>query len=298
MPDGHEIGYVQAGQGRDVVLIHGTLTTMDDMVLGPMDRLARDFRVTAFDRPGHGLSTRGRLEGTLTQQASRLHEAVTLLGLDRPTLVGHSAGGTVVVHYALRFPDTIAGVVALAPIVLPEPRLEQVLFGGRAWLGAGDVLAGTFGPLMDAALNPVLWNAMFLPQVMPDRFRARFPFGRAGRPSQMQATGEDAVEFPAGLLWNLAHYYDCPVPVVVLGGDRDIVVNPLHGRALATMLPHARYVALPGYGHMIHHFRANAIADAVGEIVDPDRILPGRTTQAGTSGISLADMRSSPPDRS
>src|SRR5688500_13943110 len=45
----------QQGSGRDVLLIHGSPGTLEDFA--PISRaLARDFRVTAYDRPGHGFS--------------------------------------------------------------------------------------------------------------------------------------------------------------------------------------------------------------------------------------------------
>lgn len=266
LPDGSRLAYAQAGVGPDVVLVHGTLTTMDDMVLALTDSLSPRFRVTAFDRPGHGASTRGRFEGRLTRQAARLREGMASLGLHRPILVGHSAGGATVLTLALTDPAALSGVVALAPVVFPELRLEQILYGPRAWPGAGDLLAGTAGPAMDALVNPVLWRAMFLPQAMPEDFRALFPFGLAGRPSQMQATGEDSNALAVDLALNLAQYPRCQVPTVVLGGDCDIVVNPLHGRMLASLLPRGRHLTLPGMGHMIHHFRQDAIRRAVEDL--------------------------------
>ena len=259
--------YVPDGEGRNVVLIHGTLVTLEDMVVGPMDRLARTFRVTAFDRPGHGLSTRGRLEGTLTDQAALLREGIQALGLQRPILVGHSLGASLAVHYAIRYPADVAGVVALAPLVLPELRLEQVLFGARSLPGVGDMLTATTGPARDRMLTPVLWNTMFLPQTMPGRFLAEFPFWLAGRPGQMQAVGEDSAQVAPDLLANLGAYPQSPVPMVVMGGDRDMVVAPLHGRLLAQALPRGRHVTLRGCGHMLHHFHQDAVAAAVGSLV-------------------------------
>ena len=51
-PGGGAVAYVEAGEGEPVVLIHGALTNLDDMVIGPFDALARNHRVIAVDRPG------------------------------------------------------------------------------------------------------------------------------------------------------------------------------------------------------------------------------------------------------
>jgi pimeloyl-ACP methyl ester carboxylesterase len=51
------IAWIQEGSGPDVVLLHGGLTTADDMMLGLGEALRRSARLTAFDRPGHGGET-------------------------------------------------------------------------------------------------------------------------------------------------------------------------------------------------------------------------------------------------
>ena len=245
------------------MLIHGTLVTLEDPVIALMEELSADHRVTAVDRPGHGLSTRPRHHGTLAHQTSFLRQTFKRLQLQRPILVGHSAGATVAAAYALEYPDEVTGTICLAPIVLPELRLEHVLFGPRAIPFGGDLLAAAVGPLMDASLNPLLWRAMFLPQRMPERFAAAFPFELAGKARDMQALAEESTALIPDLLNRLARFRSCPVPTAILTGDRDLVVNPLHGRMLARLLPNAFHRSLPGVGHMVHHFAASEVADTV-----------------------------------
>ena len=148
--EGHRIAYVEAGEGPPVLLIHGALTNLDDMVLGPFQALARTYRVLAFDRPGHGQSSRLRLaDASPLRQAALIHAAARQLGVADAIVVGHSFGGGVALAYAMLFPEDTKGVLALAPIVWPEPRLELAAFGGRATPASGDVLAacasGTVG---------------------------------------------------------------------------------------------------------------------------------------------------------
>jgi hypothetical protein len=51
--DGVRLHYLEKGEGPPVVLIHGNVVTAEDFVLsGVFDRLARNHRVIAFDRPG------------------------------------------------------------------------------------------------------------------------------------------------------------------------------------------------------------------------------------------------------
>ena len=267
--DGERLAYVEAGSGRPVLLIHGALTNLDDMVLGPFEALAARHRVIAVDRPGHGLSTRLRFaDASPWRQAAIIHEAAVALGAERPVVVGHSFGGAVAMAYALQFPAETAGVLALAPIVWPEPRLEMAVFGPRAPPGAGDLLAHGSAATLDKVALPLLWRAMFLPQAMPARFERNFTFDLAGGPTTGVATGEDSASILTSLWRSVVGYASCRPPVRILGGGEDLVVNnALHGAALARILPDGRFEELPGLGHMLHHFAADRISASVEELV-------------------------------
>lgn len=265
-PPAPGLAFAQTGAGRDVILIHGAMTCREDMAIALFSALESEFRVTAFDRPGHGQNLTP-VAGAPWRQAEAVHAAAQSLGLVRPVVVGHSFGGAVALAYAQRFPDDTAGVVALSPIAFPEPRLEQFLFGPRAMPGPVGFWCHSLGRLTDPLLLPVLWRAMFLPQAMPAGFAERFPFALAARAGQMLAEAQDAALMAPGAAWNTAGYGACRTPVHILAGDRDLVVNTaLHADGLARLLPHARLTKLPGLGHMIHHFAQPAIADAIREL--------------------------------
>ena len=264
VPGGPRIAYVEAGAGPPLILIHGALTALDDMWLGPMSALARDFRVVAIDRPGHGASEHVRLsDASVWRQARIVRDLAHALGLSQPVVVGHSFGGAVALAHGMAYADETAAVVAVSPICFPELRLEQVLFGPRAVPFAGDVLARMLaGP--DAAILPLLWHAMFLPQHMPTRFEDEFPFALARQPSRLVADGENANMLWADLTRSAMSYADCRVPVGILCGGSDIVTNPwLHGRMAASMIPGAQFRMLPGLGHMLHHFEVDAVVGMV-----------------------------------
>ena len=263
--EGRSIAYVEAGAGPDVVLIHGTLMTADDMRLGPMPALSRSFRCVAVDRPGHGWSDHVRgADASLWAQMETIRGAVLALGLDRPVICGHSFGGAVALAYAQAHPGEIAGAVALAPICFPEPRLEQILFGARAHPVAGDVLSRAMGATLDSVLLPALWRAMFLPQRMPDAFAAEFPFARAGSANQMVCEADNAVAMWPDLARTALGYAGCRAAVRVVCGNADLVVNTLtQGATAAALMPTARFDWLPGIGHMLHHARPEAVVEAV-----------------------------------
>jgi pimeloyl-ACP methyl ester carboxylesterase len=244
------------------------LTTLEDLWLAAAPTLSRSFHFVAVDRPGHGDSARARyVDATPQRQAEIIHDAALALGLKRPILLAHSFGGAVALAYAGQFPEDVSGMVALAPICFPEPRLEHALFGPRALPYLGPALAALLNVANDGAVLPLLWRAMFLPQKMPEAFAERFPFASARGPSRTVVEGEDSASLWPGLSFNSLNYGSCHVPVRILGGTADCVVNNfIHGRAAARLLPNAQFEWLPNLGHMIHHFAMDKVAEALGRL--------------------------------
>lgn len=272
--DGLPLSYAEAGDGPPVVYIHGALTTLEEGLIGLEPTLSPHVRLIAFDRPGHGGSGRDLTTGSAWRQARLMRDALRTMQVVDPVVIGHSFGGAVAMAWAIQFPGELAGVVALAPIAFPEPRLEQLLFGLRAAPWTGDLLSLLSAPA-DAVLLPALWRGMFLPQAMPDRFRSDFPFELAARRSQIRSNGEEAVLMAAGLARSAMAYQGCRTPVTVLQGDGDLVVNPhLHGRLLAASLPAGAFITLPGLGHMAHHFAPEAVLEAVLALVGAEAPSP------------------------
>lgn len=285
--EGGSIAFAETGEGPPVVLIHGTLMALEDVWLPLAPLLADRHRVVALDRPGHGLSMRRRLvDASPWRQARAIREALERLGLRRPVVVGHSFGGTVALCLALSDPEAVAGAVALAPLCFPEPRLEQALFGPRSVPGAGDELATILSGTLDRAMLPLLWRAIFLPQAVPPGFAERFPWPYACGAGRMIAEGEDAMSIWTAMGRAAAAYPTCRVPVRILGGTADIVVNnALHGFMAAALMPDARFAWLQGTGHMLHHFH-------------PDRVVAEVEALAGQAGTptGLPRAGSAPPE--
>jgi pimeloyl-ACP methyl ester carboxylesterase len=263
--DGLRLRYAESGRGRPIVLIHGALTGLEDMMTALAPHLSATHRLIAFDRPGMGGSETGPGLGSLWGQAALLRKAANLLGLEQPLLVGHSFGGSIAMAWASRHPDEIAGVVALSALVYPEMRLEQFLMGPRAMGPGGEALSYAAMPI-DAMLMPVMWRAMFLPQQMPDAFAEAFPVDEAGERARLRTTAREALHLTSDLTRLVASLPFCRAPVRALAGDSDLVANPQHGRLLGALTRNGRFGRLPGLGHMIHHFAQPAVVEAIASI--------------------------------
>jgi len=94
-----ELSVFQKGKGKDILFIHGTPGSINDWT-ALIDSLSINYRVTSFDRPGHGFSTANRYNYHLGENASVVLEIIKKLDLQSPLIVGHSYGGSTAVHLA------------------------------------------------------------------------------------------------------------------------------------------------------------------------------------------------------
>ena len=94
-----DINYVQYGEGKDIVLLHGWGQNIEMMrFLG--DRFCEDFRITILDFPGYGESPEPDSAWYISDYCDLVHELVTVLKIKNPILIGHSFGGRVAIKYA------------------------------------------------------------------------------------------------------------------------------------------------------------------------------------------------------
>ena len=128
--DGVRLHYVEYGQGRSVVLVHGLGALIQDFELsGLVDLLASRYRVLIFDRPGAGYSERPRDRSwSLEAQADMLYAACRRLGVEQPIVLGHSLGALVALAMALQNPARIGGLVLVAGYFFRTPKLSLVPF--------------------------------------------------------------------------------------------------------------------------------------------------------------------------
>ncbi|MFO0881126.1 MAG: alpha/beta hydrolase [Gemmataceae bacterium] len=136
--------YQQAGSAGapDVVLVHAVTSNLAVwMFIGLLDTLGQEFRVTAYDLRGHGLTETppdGYTSADLAEDFAALHEA---LQLGPAYLVGHSFGGVVALEAALRYPDRVKGVIVADSYFPGLAAFEPNLPDASVWLD----LRGVFG---------------------------------------------------------------------------------------------------------------------------------------------------------
>src|SRR3954470_7102953 len=101
------------GKRPCIVLVHGIAG--DSSEWAPvLDRLSEQYDVVAPDLAGHGESTRLRGDHSIGAFATWLRDVLEALETARPTFVGHSLGGGVVMQFAYQFPEYVERMVLVS----------------------------------------------------------------------------------------------------------------------------------------------------------------------------------------
>src|SRR5439155_1135157 len=253
--DGAELHVEVTGNGRPVVLVHG-LGLSSALWNRMRDSFGAGYRLVLVDLRGAGRSHElERTDLSLARWADDLAEVVRELELDRPVLVGHSLGASIVLKYALERPVEVGALVLLgaeanlsnlAPRMLAAAeRIESV--GLESWV---DEFWSKTPPFSQLSLQRD-------PSIL-DEYRARL-LENDDVDYVRQCRAIASAESLADRLGEVAQ------PVLVVVGGSDDRTLPEHGRQLAQAIPRARLVELTDVGHTIP---LEAPADSARAITD------------------------------
>ena len=268
--EGARLHYLDEGSGRAVVFVHGNPGSLGDYsaIIRPA---SRRYRVIAFDRPGHGHSDSPAAGfDTAETQAALLHECLVQLGVRRPVLVGHSWGGALVLAYALQFPQDVSGIVLLAPAAYPEKQGEGLAKTLARVPVVGDLLLLTSRPLVRREIRHGLEEA-FAPAPVPPHYlkESESLWARTG---EVKAALRDEATLNASLSTLGPKYDSIQLPVIIVTGDSDLIVNPrTNAYALHRAVKGSRLVVLRRTGHEIQLTHPRAVLDAIAAVFQQRR---------------------------
>ena len=271
--DGVRLHYVMRGEGSPVVLLHGnTVTHADFEASGLIDRLARNHRVIAFDRPGYGHSSRPRDRfWTPTAQAALFQAALQRLGIERPVVVvGHSMGTLVALAMALDCPANVAGLVLIGGYYYPGLRVDALLTAPVALPVVGDAMRYTVTAVSGRVMLNKLVKVLFSPDAAPANFLPTLSREMMLRPVQLRANAEDAAFMVPAALANSRRHGELKLPITLIAGaDDEIVDTTEHSARLHRELAHSELHILPATGHMPHYKAQDLVVKAVeGQMAD------------------------------
>ena len=261
--EGTRLHYVDRGEGRPVILIHGLRGSLYEFEASITGRLARQCRVIAFDRPGHGYSPPLPNEShSLADEARTLHAAAAELGLQRPMLVGYSIGAAVAMAYADAYPEDVEGIVTISGHVMPYPVHVGPLafFARRPWIAG--VSSNTLLMPVGRLIGHWLLKRICSPQPAPAPY-SRAVIAMALRPRTFRYVAIELKQSAEELRQIARHYASFPVPVTVLAGRDDAISGIKEAQWFHRRLRLSTLVLVPDAGHALHATHPDVVAAAV-----------------------------------
>lgn len=261
------VHYVDEGDGRPVVFLHGN-PTWSFLFREQIRRLRDEYRCVAPDYLGFGLSD-GPHDFSYhpADHARTVARLVAELDLRDPALVCHDWGGPVGLDYATRHADGVSGLVLSNTWMWPLDHDPAVRLFGAA-------MGGLAGRLLVERLDLLTLAAM--PALYADRSRLSPEIHRCYlRPHPDPADRRGVLAFARALadsdgwlarLWSRRGAIR-DVPTLLAWGTHD----PAFGGAIRRwrrLLPDARAVEFDDCGHFVPEERGAELADEIEGLLD------------------------------
>ena len=119
--DGKKIHYIEKGEGKPVILIHGFLYSTV-MWNKSIDAFASKFKTYAVDLWGWGYSERlNATDYSFPFYAQQILQFMDALNIRKASLVGQSMGGGIAVYLAAHHPERVDKLILVDPAAIPYP---------------------------------------------------------------------------------------------------------------------------------------------------------------------------------
>lgn len=244
-----EVAWYEVGRGSPLVLVHG-LADDHRAWRNLLPALVLRHRVILYDFRGHGQSTLGEPDGTLTQLAEDLVALLDHLDLDTADLCGFSLGGTIVMKAAIEHPDRVSRL-------LPVATSSRVGRSAAQWYASRAAMVQSNAPELRDTLEQdtrdVYSNA-------PGELEAGWLI-RSQSTSDPRGYGNACVAMarlnPEPLDPDLGRV---AAPTMVVAGDRDQLCPPRAGEIIAAGIPGCRFEVISDAGHPIPVERPGELA--------------------------------------
>ncbi len=238
-PDGFHFVYLEGGQGKPLMLLHGFGADKDNFT-----RVARwltpHYHLIVPDLIGFGESAHpADADYSAKAQATRLHVLAKALGFTKLDVGGSSMGGQIAMSWAVQHPEEVGSLWLLDPAgIWSAPRSELarlVLEEGRNPLIAKseEEFAQTFAFVMS--------DPPFIPRPILN-VMAREPIRNA--PLAAKIFDQIAVESVEPGVTGLN------TPALIVWGDQDRAINVATAEILHKLMPHSEVDIMRGIGHL------------------------------------------------
>ena len=262
------VAYSAVGAGPPLLCDSGWITHLRGQLelfsyAAFMERLAGRFTVIRYDKPGCGLSDRDGIDLSFDGQVAAALAVADAVGASRFSLFGASQGGQLAAAIAAKCPERVDALVLYgtcangADLAPPQVRDSIVALTRAHWGLGSKMLAGIFVPdptaedveaftRLQRAAAPAAVGSRLLEVYYETDIRALLPTIKA-RTAVLHREGDSATPFELG-------------------------------REVATLIPGATLIPLPGSGHLFYQGEWEPVLAAVlGFLGEPAGVQPRLT---------------------
>jgi pimeloyl-ACP methyl ester carboxylesterase len=264
--EGVRFHYIDEGSGPVILMIHGLASQLQSFTYA-LNTILPGYRLVMIDRPGSGYSGTPA-SATFGAQAALIAAFLRALRIERALVVGHSLGGAVALALAVDRPDLVAGLVLLAPATQVQDEAPDALKGLAIrsdlmrW-----IIGWTLAVPSSLRAGPKTVRTLFAPDPAPGDFGTRGGGLLPVRPWTFRNASRDLAETPASLAAYMPRYSQITVPVGVLFGTGDLILDPQrHGEGLRRQIPGIDLAFVANGGHMVPLTAPQQSADLINKI--------------------------------
>lgn len=238
------IHFIAQGSGPAVILVHGLAGSSAGWGALMPAMISAGYRVYAIDLLGHGDSEKpSRPERYQVKEIySALESWINAQGFSHPiSLIGHSLGGHLSIEYSLRQPETVRAVALIDPFYSPAQLLP-----GLNWLAK-------FPRLGVKALRD------YYPRMVPalsyanDSLNGSLPLEtRRQMFVDLHRAAPEILHLLPSVPDLTLRLSQVQAKTLVIYGNRDLTLRPSSFPKMASLIPNADLVKIPGAGHQPH----------------------------------------------
>jgi pimeloyl-ACP methyl ester carboxylesterase len=227
----YRIHYLESGQGRPLVLVHGLGGSCENWLSMIPQFTAKGFHVYALDLLGYGRSDKPDVDYSISMQSDLLLQFLDSQGLQQPDIAGWSMGGWIAGRFAVDHPQ----------------RIHRVMLLDSAGLKYDAVNARFLRPKTPEELSQMMAILTPHPQPIPaffvrDMLRAmKDEDWVVGRSLQSMQTGKDILD---GKLQSVK------APVLIIWGKQDVLTPLSIGEQMHKDMPQSVLYVVDGCGHL------------------------------------------------
>jgi len=274
---GHDVGYRMGGEGPAILLIHG-MAGSSRTWREVLPLLARDYTVIAPDLLGHGESAKPVGDYSLGAFASGLRDFLSVLEVERMTVVGQSLGGGVAMQLAYQHPEICERLVLvgsgglgrevswiLRALTMPGAELLMpILFPS---------FVGDLGNQVSRFLHRKGWRAPHLAET----WRAYVSLTESEKRDAFMRTLRSVIDSRGQSVSARDRLYlAASLPTLIVWGDEDDIIPVAHAYEAHKAIPDSRLEIFEGAGHFVHVQEPQRFAEILIDFI--------KTTKPGTIG--------------